>query len=152
MPPSEPKKETIAKAVVVLLKGIRAGATYRKTAVTVLRRRLIASELNTTTMPALSVWLGDSEENPKCMGSFGESVDILIEAWVKGDPAKIETELNEIEADVTTAMLTDSTIASTVLRVRRVSVKSDHQEFADRGQGWRPIRFVAEYNWTAAAP
>ena len=82
-----------------------------------------------------------------------ESADLFVECYVKErDPEEVDDALSDLEADVTAAVLADQTLSGTVFTCVRSAVKTDMQEFAQIGVGWRPIRFTVEYQWTAAAP
>jgi hypothetical protein len=152
--PSTPKRELIARAFVGALEAIRSGDVYRTNAgANVSRRRLLEAELNSTRFPALSVFSGDSvEAEDSCMGAYRETADVLIDAWIDADAADVDAALNDLEADVTTAVLTDPTLAGAVLTCKRAKVQTDMQEFANRRRGFRPMRFVVDYTWTASAP
>lgn len=152
---SEPRKDDIAEAAVTALEAVSRGAGYfTDLGRHVSRRRWLITDLNQSMLPCASVWIGEEEPSPvPCMGSYKSRVVLLVEGWIRAERAEDVDRLTlRMEADIKRAVLTNTTLGLTGVRVEPLKVQSDHQEYADNKVGWKAVGFTVDFTWTAIAP
>lgn len=157
---AEPRADQIVEAAVTALRGVSIGAGfYTDLGVgegRVSRRRWDVVAINRTRCPLTSVWLGDWQKIAGgCIGPTDVPLrrELLIESWFAAQEEEIDRAGLRVENDIFRAMLAARTFGlSFVSLVEPAKGRNDHQQYGDKGMGWRLMRFTVEYTETASAP
>jgi len=148
MAQAQTKRDKIVEDIVTAIKAVKTTNGYHNTIADTNIERARTKPMNPAAMPAVVVWEEDEETVDREYGAVQKIITdltVTVELWTVYAGAALATEINELEGDITKAVMADPRRNGNALYTEKAGSEPFFVPTQTTAMGGREITFVVRY-------